>query len=92
MRILLTLFLTAITTPATSTMFPLSRFLLGVIASVAIFAFWKLSQFVYHQLTSPLRHLRGPKSSSFIYGNIGDVRTTVSRPLTFPCDLIHGPP
>ncbi|KAF8552300.1 cytochrome P450 [Imleria badia] len=57
-------------------MFLLERFWFPAIASITCFAIWNLCQFVYRQLTSPLRHLRGPKSTSLIYGNMGDIRGT----------------
>ncbi|KAF9235966.1 cytochrome P450 [Melanogaster broomeanus] len=47
--------------------------LLSVFASTAAFALWKLIYVVHHELTSPLRHLRGPKGTSFIYGNLLDI-------------------
>ncbi|KIK80380.1 hypothetical protein PAXRUDRAFT_833550 [Paxillus rubicundulus Ve08.2h10] len=46
---------------------------LFALASVAAFGFWKFLRLVYHELRSPLRHLPGPKSSSLIYGNMGDI-------------------
>ncbi|KAF9235963.1 hypothetical protein BU15DRAFT_64411 [Melanogaster broomeanus] len=47
--------------------------LLSAFASTAAFALWKLICVVHHELTSPLRHLRGPKGTSFIYGSILDI-------------------
>ncbi|KAG9318254.1 cytochrome P450 [Chiua virens] len=48
--------------------------LLAALASgSAAIGLWKLFQFVYHQLTSPIRHLRGPKGTSWIYGNMRDI-------------------
>ncbi|KAF9235965.1 cytochrome P450 [Melanogaster broomeanus] len=48
--------------------------LLSVFASTAAaFALWKLICIVHHELRSPLRHLRGPKGTSFIYGSILDI-------------------
>ncbi|KAF9235961.1 cytochrome P450 [Melanogaster broomeanus] len=47
--------------------------LLSILASTAAFALWKLISVVYHELTSPFRHLPGPKCTSFIYGSILDI-------------------
>ncbi|KAF9232616.1 cytochrome P450 [Melanogaster broomeanus] len=47
--------------------------LLSVFASTATFALWKLICAVYHELRSPLRHLPGPKGTSFVYGSIRDI-------------------
>ncbi|KAF9236873.1 cytochrome P450 [Melanogaster broomeanus] len=54
-------------------MIPVGKLLLSVFASVAAFGLWKLFQLVYHEITSPLRHLPGPKATSWIYGNLGDI-------------------
>ncbi|KAF8839261.1 cytochrome P450 [Paxillus ammoniavirescens] len=54
-------------------MIPVGKLLLSAFASVAAFGFWKFFRLVYHELTSPLRRLPGPKGSSFIYGNLGDI-------------------
>ncbi|KAN0094981.1 Cytochrome P450 [Tylopilus felleus] len=54
-------------------MISVGKLLLAVLASVTAFGLWKLSQFVYHQLTSPIRHLHGPKGTSWIYGNLQEI-------------------
>ncbi|KAF9235974.1 cytochrome P450 [Melanogaster broomeanus] len=52
--------------------------LLSLIASAIAVALWKLIWRVYHEFTSPLRHLPGPKATSLIYGNMGDIWETQS--------------
>ncbi|KAN0097938.1 Cytochrome P450 [Tylopilus felleus] len=54
-------------------MIPIEKLLLAALASVVAFGLWTLFQFVYRELTSPIRHLRGPKGTSWIYGNLGDI-------------------
>ncbi|KAF8127233.1 cytochrome P450 [Boletus edulis] len=49
------------------------KLLCAVLASGTAFGLWTVFQFVYHQLTSPIRHLRGPKGTSWIYGNMRDI-------------------
>ncbi|KAF9236874.1 cytochrome P450 [Melanogaster broomeanus] len=54
-------------------MIPVGKLLLSAFASVAAFGLWKLLRLVYHEVTSPIRHLPGPKSTSWIYGNLGEI-------------------
>ncbi|KAF9236872.1 cytochrome P450 [Melanogaster broomeanus] len=54
-------------------MIALGKPLLSAFASVAAFGLWKLFWLVYHELTSPLRHLPGPKATSWVYGHLGDM-------------------
>ncbi|KAF8436842.1 cytochrome P450 [Boletus edulis BED1] len=49
------------------------KLLCAALASGTAFGLWTVFQFVYHQLTSPIRHLRGPKGTSWIYGNMRDI-------------------
>ncbi|KAF8131022.1 cytochrome P450 [Boletus edulis] len=49
------------------------KLVFSAFVSVNAFGLWKLFQFVYRQLTSPIRHLRGPKGTSWIYGNMLDI-------------------
>lgn len=58
---------------------PIGKLLLAAFASVTTFGLWKVFQFVYHQFTSPIRNLRGPKGTSWIYGNLGDIFNAVCR-------------
>ena len=58
-------------------MIPLGKLFLAAFASLVAFGLWKLFWFVYHQFTSPIRHLRGPKATSWIYGNLQDIFNAV---------------
>ncbi|KAG6375161.1 cytochrome P450 [Boletus reticuloceps] len=49
------------------------KLVFSAFASVNAFGLWKLFQFVYRQLTSPIRHLRGPKGTSWIHGSMLDI-------------------
>ncbi|KAF9464574.1 cytochrome P450 [Collybia nuda] len=48
--------------------------LLGsLVATLGAYAVYRVLRLYYEEYTSPLRDLPGPKSSSFIYGNIKDI-------------------
>ncbi|KAF8435673.1 cytochrome P450 [Boletus edulis BED1] len=49
------------------------KLLCAALASGTAFGLWTVFQFVYHQLTSPIRHLHGPKGTSWTYGNMRDI-------------------
>ncbi|KAF9236876.1 cytochrome P450 [Melanogaster broomeanus] len=57
----------------TTIMIPFGKVLLFAITSVTAFGLWKLLRLVYREVTSPLRHLPGPKGTSWIYGNLGEI-------------------
>jgi hypothetical protein len=44
-----------------------------------IYGIYKIFAFVYDELTSPLRHVPGPPSPSFIYGSFKELSESVSR-------------
>ncbi|KAF8556684.1 cytochrome P450 [Imleria badia] len=55
-------------------MFPFGMLSLSAIAVATAFSLWKFLRLVwYHPYRSPLRHLRGPKGTSLILGNLGDL-------------------
>ncbi|KAH0835841.1 cytochrome P450 [Lanmaoa asiatica] len=54
-------------------MIPVGKLLLAAFASVTTIGLWKFFQFAYREFTSPLRQLRGPKATSWIYGNQLDI-------------------
>ena len=56
---------------------PVGKLLLAAFASVTVFGLWKIFRFVYSQFTSPIRHLRGPGATSWIYGNLRDILNAV---------------
>ncbi|KAJ8463981.1 hypothetical protein ONZ45_g17392 [Pleurotus djamor] len=45
----------------------------SALAALSAYGSYKLFQLVYSELTSPLRHLPGPKSSSWLYGNFKEI-------------------
>ncbi|KAF8331814.1 cytochrome P450 [Amanita rubescens] len=46
---------------------------LGFLASATVYLLIKLAQFIYWEHTSPLKRLPGPKSTSWIYGNLNEI-------------------
>ncbi|KAH7929281.1 cytochrome P450 [Leucogyrophana mollusca] len=48
---------------------------LALSASLALLGFglWKVGKLAVHRITSPLRNIRGPKSTSWLYGNMKDI-------------------
>ncbi|KAH0835840.1 cytochrome P450 [Lanmaoa asiatica] len=63
-------------------MIPVGKLLLAAFASVTAFGLWKFFQFVYRLFTSPLRQLRGPKGTSWIYGNIREIYSSENLMVT----------
>ncbi|KAF9229992.1 hypothetical protein BU15DRAFT_69580, partial [Melanogaster broomeanus] len=57
-------------------MTPVGMLLFSLIASVIAVALWKLFWLIYHEFTSPLRHLPGPEATNLVYGNMGDIWET----------------
>jgi hypothetical protein len=56
--------------------------LVGSFASVLlVYGIYKISTFIYDEVTSPIRHLPGPPSASFLYGNIKELSQSVRRKL-----------
>ncbi|KAJ7347579.1 cytochrome P450 [Mycena albidolilacea] len=47
----------------------LSRLLASITGTLIAYSLFKILKLWYQELNSPLRHLPGPRSSSFIYGN-----------------------
>ena len=48
-----------------------------VFLALAIYPLYKLVKHLYQEYTSPLKHLPGPKSTSWIYGNIREIWNSV---------------
>jgi hypothetical protein len=65
-------------------MIPLGKPLLAAFASVIALGLWRLFQFMYQRFTSPIRHLRGPKGTSWTYGNLRDIWNAVCHFLMVP--------
>ncbi|KAF8955546.1 cytochrome P450 [Flammula alnicola] len=51
----------------------IGRLGLALAGSLVLYSLWKAVVFVYDELTSPLRDLRGPPSKSIIYGNYKEI-------------------
>ncbi|KAG8215922.1 cytochrome P450 [Butyriboletus roseoflavus] len=58
-------------------MFPIAELLLFAVSSAIAFLLWKALQLVWPGYNSPLRHLRGPKGTSLILGNLGEIVNNV---------------
>ena len=76
-------------------MIPVGKPLLAAFACVIAFGLSRFFLFVYQQFASPIRHLRGPKGTSWIHGNLRDIWHAVCHvlvvsfltPLTAPFSL-----
>ena len=54
--------------------------LVGSLAGILlVYGFYKIFAFIYDELTSPLRHVPGPPSVSWIYGNFKQLSESVSQ-------------
>ncbi|KAJ7106475.1 cytochrome P450 [Mycena crocata] len=51
----------------------ISQFLLPIIGTLLGYVLFHLAQFLYHDVTSPLRNIVGPKSPSFVLGNFKQI-------------------
>ncbi|KAL0947682.1 hypothetical protein HGRIS_013770 [Hohenbuehelia grisea] len=45
----------------------------SMLATLALYGLYKLARIIYGELTSPLRDMPGPKSSSWFYGNFKEI-------------------
>lgn len=57
-----------------------------VFLALAVYPLYQLAKYLYQEYTSPLKHLPGPKSTSWIYGNIKEIWESV---LQFHCYHPH---
>ena len=48
-----------------------------------VYGIFKILALLYDKLTSPLRHVPGPPSASFIYGSFKQLSESVSRKTTY---------
>jgi hypothetical protein len=48
-------------------------------ATAVVYGVYRVAQFIYAELTSPLRDLPGPKSPSLLYGNFKEIFESVSK-------------
>ncbi|KAH7910533.1 cytochrome P450 [Hygrophoropsis aurantiaca] len=51
----------------------IQKLVLSATATLIGFGLWKLGKIVLHKFTSPLRNINGPKSTSWLYGNMRDI-------------------
>ena len=58
---------------------PTTQIMVSLASILLVFGIYKISTFVYDEITSPLRRVPGPPSPSFIYGNFKELAASVSR-------------
>jgi hypothetical protein len=68
---------TSIAGPYTTT----TQLAVSLASFLSVYGIYKIFAFVYDELTSPLRHVPGPPSPSFIYGSVKQLAESVSRNL-----------
>ena len=56
-----------------------TQLLVSLASIILVYGIYKISAFVYDELTSPLRHIPGPPNASFLYGNFKQLSESVSR-------------
>ncbi|KAJ7857550.1 cytochrome P450 [Mycena leptocephala] len=54
----------------------LLKLLISVLGSLGAYTLYQVFQLVFREFNSSLRHLPGPKSTHFFYGNVKDLRKT----------------
>jgi hypothetical protein len=55
-------------------------------ATIVVYGLYRVVKLIYGELTSPLRDLPGPKSSSLLYGNFKEIYEAVGE-CTLDLDL-----
>ena len=60
--------------PFTST----TQLVISLASILLVYGIYKIFAFVYDELTSPIRHVPGPPSPSFIYGSLKQLSESVS--------------
>ena len=53
------------------------RIVVSLLITLGLYSVYKLLEFFYNNLTSPLRVLPGPPSASIIYGNLKQIWSAV---------------
>ena len=56
-----------------------TQLVVSLASILLVYGIYKILAFVYDELTSPLRHVPGPPSPSFIYGSIKQLSESVSQ-------------
>ncbi|KAF8217962.1 cytochrome P450 [Mycena galopus ATCC 62051] len=54
---------------------PIFNLILPMLATAALCFLLRLAELIYHDLSSPVRNLVGPKNSSYIFGNLDEMDT-----------------
>lgn len=53
-------------------------FVTSLAGILLVFGVYKISTFIYDEVTSPVREVPGPPSPSFLYGNLKELPESVS--------------
>ena len=56
-----------------------TQLVVSLASLLLVYGIYKILAFVYDELTSPLRHVPGPPSPSFIYGSMKQLSESVSK-------------
>ena len=56
-----------------------SAIIVSLASFLLVYGIYKIFAFVYHELTSPLRHVPGPPNPSYIYVSFKQLSESVSR-------------
>ena len=59
----------------------LSLPLVSLCLTTLTYVLYQLSKMIYGELTSPWRHLPGPKNPSLVFGNFKDILNDVCAPI-----------
>ena len=71
----------------------ITQFIVALASFTLVYGIYKILDFVYDELTSPLRHVPGPPNPSLLYGSFKQLSDSVSRKnslcLLIACKRIH---
>ena len=56
-------------------------FVTSLAGILLVFGVYKISTFIYDEVTSPVRNVPGPPSPGFLYGNLQELSESVSSEL-----------
>lgn len=56
-----------------------AQFVASLLGIILIYGIYKISAFIYDEVTSPIRDVPGPPNPSFLYGNFKELTTSVSQ-------------
>lgn len=60
----------------------LLKLLISAVGALVLYGVYVLVKLLYAEFTSPLRDLPGPENPSFLYGNLGQLKSSV-------CPALH---